>query len=127
MSFRTQDAYYARLAGRAGPILRSRLEAAASLAACLINAAVRRAEELSAAERAASPRANGVESVVAESQTGFVGSRNSEVFHRSTCIHVARIKLSNQVQFPTVEAARRAGRTPCKSCKPDQQNDPDDR
>lgn len=49
----------------------------------------------------------------------LVGSTGSQVFHRSTCNHAQRIKKENLVRFTTVEAARSAGRTPCKTCQPD--------
>lgn len=48
----------------------------------------------------------------------FIGSRNSKIVHRADCPHVARMKPSNRTEFPTVEAAKRAGRRPCRSCKP---------
>ncbi len=49
----------------------------------------------------------------------LVGSMGSQVFHRSTCNHAQRIKRENLVRFATAEAARSAGRTPCKTCQPD--------
>lgn len=49
----------------------------------------------------------------------FVGSMSSQVFHRATCRHAQRIKVENLVRFANSAAARKAGRTPCKSCQPD--------
>lgn len=54
----------------------------------------------------------------AEPTTGFVGSRNSTVYHHSTCRHAARISPANLVQFASAEKALAAGRRPCKVCSP---------
>ena len=55
---------------------------------------------------------------------GFVGSRHSLVYHRSDCPHAGRIKPRNLVQFATLAAAEKVGRTPCRHCfRPDSVED----
>lgn len=51
-------------------------------------------------------------------KVAFVGSRSSTIFHVAGCMHAKRIKPENIVSFDTDKAAKRAGRKPCKSCKP---------
>ena len=48
----------------------------------------------------------------------FVGSKNSKIFHKSTCSHAKRISPDNIVGFKSAKEAISKGRTPCKSCKP---------
>lgn len=48
----------------------------------------------------------------------YVASKNSEVFHRSGCYYVDRIKPSNMIFFYSRESAINSGRRPCLSCKP---------
>lgn len=48
----------------------------------------------------------------------YVGSRNSQVFHLSTCRFAQNIKPENLVVFESREAAINAGRRPCAVCKP---------
>lgn len=114
------DRYYGGLADRAGPIMESRLEAGALLGADLIGAAWVRAgsppvERLAPAVATTTPPAEPSK----PSPQSYVGSRNSDTFHRASCPHAKRIKPENLVSFPTVEAARAAGRKPCRVCKPE--------
>ncbi len=110
--------YYDDLADRAGSVMESRLEAGALLSANLIGAAWIRAGRPS--ERFFSARKPAPIDTTPPEQAGgpFVGSRNSEVFHRSDCPHVVRIRPENRVWFPTAAAATQAGRKPCRTCKP---------
>jgi competence protein ComEC len=48
----------------------------------------------------------------------YAGSKNSEVFHYSTCSHVKSIKPENLVEYTTRDAAVAAGKRPCKTCNP---------
>jgi len=117
------DAYYDRLADGASAIMESRLESAALLAAKLIGTAWTEAGSPSFESRAERVTAVGIARPSADdaAQT-FVGSRTSSVFHRASCAHAKRIKRSNQVFFSAPDAAREAGRTPCKTCRPDEPN-----
>jgi hypothetical protein len=113
-----REALADRLAERAAPILESRIEAGALLAANLIASAWTEAgkPELKAAAVVAPPSPAPAPPVATG---GFVGSRNSTVYHRSTCPHAAKIKPENRVIYESVEKAKAASRTPCKTCKPD--------
>jgi len=110
--------YAERLTERAASLLETQIESGALLAANLIAAAwVETGKpELSSAGSIAPPRVVAVPHAVA---VLYVGSRNSTVYHHPTCSHVPRIKAENRVTFDTQEQARAAGRTPCKTCKPD--------
>ncbi|MCH7925003.1 MAG: hypothetical protein IIC51_05670 [Planctomycetes bacterium] len=113
------DRYYERLAERAGPILETRIESAALLAAELITAAWIEAGRPRLSEQ--SDRMNEVvdaDKTDGPVETAFVGSRSSLVFHRRTCPHVKRIRPENLVSMSTVEEAIKAGRKPCKTCSP---------
>ena len=116
----TADAYWDRLTQRAASNLESRLEAGALLGAGLIggawvDAGQPRLEGLNTgAQRLSKPAAS-----PKPERSSLVGSRNSIVFHIATCSHAARIKPDNLVRFPDTAAARAAGRTPCKGCRPD--------
>jgi endonuclease YncB( thermonuclease family) len=48
----------------------------------------------------------------------WVASKNSKIFHRSTCSFAKRMKKGTVIQFPTREKAIETGRRPCKTCKP---------
>jgi len=48
----------------------------------------------------------------------FVGSKNSNVFHRLDCTYAKRIKESNRVYFSSYEDAIAKGYRPCKVCNP---------
>ncbi|NIP24639.1 MAG: hypothetical protein GWN67_09960 [Phycisphaerae bacterium] len=51
-------------------------------------------------------------------ESKFVASKNSKVFHKSTCSSAKRIKPGNLVSYGTREKAAEAGKRPCKICKP---------
>jgi hypothetical protein len=113
-----REAYAEKLAERAAPILETQIESGALLAANLIAAAWAEADkpELRTTAVLTPPRVKAVPHAVA---VLYVGSRNSTVYHHPGCSHAPRIKLENRVTFDTQEQARAAGRTPCKTCKPD--------
>jgi hypothetical protein len=48
----------------------------------------------------------------------FVASKNSDVFHRPDCSSAKRIKPENLVGYNSRADALRAGKRPCKRCKP---------
>ncbi|MHC4154551.1 MAG: hypothetical protein ACYST6_06475 [Planctomycetota bacterium] len=48
----------------------------------------------------------------------YAGSRRSKVFHKSDCRWVERIAPKNLVGYNSREEALRAGKKPCKRCKP---------
>jgi hypothetical protein len=98
--------------------LETQIESGALLAANLITAAWAEAGKPELATAAFDPPPRGVAIPHAVSVL-YVGSRNSTVYHHPSCSHVPRIKLENRVTFDTQERARAAGRTPCKTCKPD--------
>jgi methylphosphotriester-DNA--protein-cysteine methyltransferase len=118
-----REAYVEKLAERAAPILETQIESGALLAANLIAAAWSEAgnPELRTTAVLTPPRVVPVPHAVA---VLYVGARNSTVYHHPTCSHVPRIKPENRVTFDTQEQARAAGRTPCKTCKPDTPDKP---
>lgn len=48
----------------------------------------------------------------------YCGSKNSDVFHLSTCGSVSQISPENLVTYSSREDAIRRGKRPCKKCKP---------
>ena len=48
----------------------------------------------------------------------YVASKNSNVFHRPQCSSAKRIKPENLVGYNTRDEAIKAGKRPCKICKP---------
>lgn len=118
------DAYYERLAARAGWILTARLESASVLGARLILTAWSLAGmpplPLETSQRIA--RDGDSEGTPPEKRTpsaaAYVGSRNSNIVHKSDCPHAQRIKLENRVEFDALQRARSAGRKPCRTCNP---------
>jgi len=48
----------------------------------------------------------------------FVASKNSDVFHRPDCSSAKRIKAANLVDYNSRAEALKAGKRPCKRCKP---------
>ncbi len=48
----------------------------------------------------------------------YVSSRNSEVFHKTSCKEATRISAKNLERYRTREEAIRAGKRPCSECKP---------
>jgi len=120
------EAHAERLAEGAASILETQIESGALLAANLIAAAWAEAgkPDLKTAALVPPPQAVVTPDAVAPV---FVGSRNSTVYHLSACNHAQRIKQENRVTFDTQELARAAGRTACKTCKPDARGKPQSR
>jgi phosphatidylserine/phosphatidylglycerophosphate/cardiolipin synthase-like enzyme len=50
--------------------------------------------------------------------TGFVASKNSQVFHKAGCKGAAKISEKNLVKYATREEAIQAGKKPCHECQP---------
>jgi len=48
----------------------------------------------------------------------YVASKNSKVFHKSACSSTGRIKAANMIAYSSREEAIKAGKRPCKRCKP---------
>jgi hypothetical protein len=48
----------------------------------------------------------------------YVASKNSKVFHKSTCTWAKRIAPENLVHYKTREEAINDGKRPCKTCEP---------
>lgn len=111
------EAHAEKLAERAAPILETRIESGALLAANLIAAAWTQAGKPDL--KTAAPPPSPVAAIPHGDTRLYVGSQNSTVYHRPDCSHVSRIKLENRVTFDSQDQARAAGRTPCKACKPD--------
>lgn len=62
--------------------------------------------------------ASGQKHPVSNIQTGWFASKNSKVFHNSTCRHAKGMTPENAIRFPTRDHAINTGRRPCKTCKP---------
>ncbi len=99
--------------------VRSQLEAAVILSGSLIRSAWREAGSPEQPSQSEPIKGN---SVVRASQqatnSNFVGSKQSEIFHRRTCPHVKRIKPENLVQFDNIAKAHAVSRKACRTCKP---------
>jgi hypothetical protein len=106
-----------RWAERLAAILETRIESGVLLAANLITAAWEEAGKPDLRTAAVPP--SEVVAVPHPDSVLYVGSQNSTVYHRPDCNHASRIKLENRVTFDSQDRARAAGRTPCKTCKPD--------
>lgn len=48
----------------------------------------------------------------------YVGSINSDKYHRPNCEWAQRIHSENEIWFSSVDEAREAGYRPCKVCRP---------
>ncbi len=119
---RAQDRYYAGLADRAASIMESRLEVAALLGANLIGTAwIEAGSPTLTAPISKSSSTSRKAASTSKPEGSYVGSRHSTIFHLATCRHAKRIKQKNRVSFNRIAEAHDAGRTPCKTCKP---NDP---
>lgn len=55
---------------------------------------------------------------VSPAEYKFVASKNSNVFHRPDCSSAKRIKPANLVGYSSREETLKAGKRPCKRCKP---------
>lgn len=50
--------------------------------------------------------------------TAFLGSKNSEVFHKAGCKSVAKILPKNVINYQSRDEAIQSGKRPCAECKP---------
>ncbi len=53
-----------------------------------------------------------------QSEVMYIASKNSKIFHRSTCRYSKSISSKNLVKFDGRAKALQAGRRPCKTCSP---------
>ena len=51
-------------------------------------------------------------------QYKYVGSVDSDKYHKPSCQWAAKIKPENEIWFTSKEEAAKAGYQPCKTCKP---------
>ncbi|MHC5179710.1 MAG: Ada metal-binding domain-containing protein, partial [Planctomycetota bacterium] len=51
-------------------------------------------------------------------KSGYVATRSSKIYHRTTCMHAKRMDASKAISFAQREDAEKTGRRPCKTCKP---------
>lgn len=117
-----EERFLEELADRAYPIIEARIEAGALLAANLIVGAWN--EKGKSEVRLGTSAETSVQpiEVAPEPSTpavAMLGSKDSSVFHRADCVHLARVKPENRVSFEDAKSAIAKGRKPCKSCKPD--------
>jgi methylphosphotriester-DNA--protein-cysteine methyltransferase len=49
---------------------------------------------------------------------GFVGNKNSKIYHTAACKEGSKMKPGNKVAFASKAEAEKAGYKPCKACKP---------
>lgn len=54
-----------------------------------------------------------------ESEHRYVASKDSDVFHLSSCQWAKRIAEANRIYFQTLQEAADSGRRPCRVCKPE--------
>jgi len=128
----TYGSYYAELAEEASWIMEARLEDGALLAANLIMTAWAEVGKPSPDTFTTAPdAAQGHPSSPGSTETKpeqaghdaefFVASRDSKIYHRSTCYHAKRISAGNRITFKSRPEAEASGRKPCKSCLPESQ------
>ncbi len=48
----------------------------------------------------------------------YVGSKNSNIYHRPSCQWAQKISKSNEIWFSSIADAEAKGYRPCKVCKP---------
>ncbi len=48
---------------------------------------------------------------------GFVGNKDSKIFHKADCKTAAKMKAENKVSFASKAEAEKAGYKACKVCK----------
>lgn len=111
-----------RTSERLARIFEQRLESAALLAACLIGTAWENANKpilTAEVSQSRQPISSTPQKISLKTSVQFLGSKNSGIFHRSTCMHAKRIKSGNIVRFSSSDEALQAGRKGCKTCKSD--------
>ena len=55
---------------------------------------------------------------VATTEYRYIASKNSKVFHKTTCSWAENIAPKNRVGYSTLEQVEQDGKRPCKACKP---------
>ncbi len=114
--------YLKTLDENCGDIAVSQLSAAASTTAQLINSAWISAGKPTlnpgsgAPDATSNAKPTGVASLTGAS---FVGSKNSNVFHKPNCRFAKQISSENLVTYPSAVAARKDARRGCRSCEPE--------
>ena len=53
-----------------------------------------------------------------DTESVYIGNKNSHVFHLSTCTYVNKMSDKNKVEFNSKEEALAAGYEPCSKCNP---------
>jgi Metal binding domain of Ada len=67
-----------------------------------------------------SPKSRSVSTSTSTStRASFIGSKNSNVYHKPSCRFAKQISDDNLVTFPSSAEAKSQRRRPCRSCKPD--------
>lgn len=66
----------------------------------------------------AEPIKSGDPAPPAASGAGFIGSKGSDVFHKSDCRWAQNISVDNLVKYSSRDEASKAGKRPCKWCNP---------
>ena len=79
---------------------------------------VNHAKELVAAQKLARNEKAGLWGLKREPAEYYLGSKNSQVFHRNTCKRADDISEHNRVIFKSIDEALDEGRSPCRDCKP---------
>jgi hypothetical protein len=69
-------------------------------------------------DSATAPKPRPEVDVVEPVAAGYVGSILSDKYHRTRCRKGSQIPPENQVFFPSVADARKAGYRPCRICRP---------
>jgi len=85
----------------------------------LFNAQFLKPENLQTGQASGESEAPSFESAVSgvrSTKEMFVGSKNSNVYHRPDCASAKRIKEENKVWFSSVEEAEKKGYRPARSC-----------
>ncbi len=64
------------------------------------------------------PQPEKTNSAPAANEGGYIATKSSKVYHRSTCPHAKRMDAAKAVTFSSREDAEKTGRRPCKTGKP---------
>jgi hypothetical protein len=62
------------------------------------------------------PKEKSIQAVTKTNSITYVGSKNSDKYHLTTCKWAGNIKTSNKVTFNSENQARARGYSPCKTC-----------
>lgn len=67
---------------------------------------------------AANPKGVKLSAKSAAAEYKYIASKNSKVFHKPDCSSAKKIKLENLVTYNSRGEITKAGKRPCKICKP---------